>query len=140
MALHDEDLVIPQGKSWIGPMWALLDEDDGPYDLMGKTVRAQVRESPRSPTVLYEWSTDDGTVVVFAGVAVELDDGTTVTTSAVALMVKPSTSSAWSWRVGVYDVEVSPTPPASGEPDDGDDDVWPIVELSTVRVTPEVTR
>jgi hypothetical protein len=129
VALH-EDLVIPQGKSWTGPMWALLAPDDGPYDLTGKVVRAQVRESPRSQTVLYEWSTTAGTIAAFTGVVVEMDDGTTVTTSAIALTVKPSVSAAWSWRVGVYDVEV----------DEGGDTVWPVVEPSAVRLTLEVTR
>lgn len=129
MALH-EDLIIPQGKSWVGPMWALLGPNDEPYDLAGKTVRAQVRESPRSPTVLHEWSTDDETIAIFTGVTVELDDGTTVNTAAVALTVKPAESTAWGWRVGVYDVEVEEDP----------ETVWPIVDPSSVRVTQEVTR
>lgn len=128
MALHD-DLVIPQGKSWVGPMWALLDANDAPYSLAGKSIRAQVRETSRAPSVLHEWTTEAGNVATFNDVPVELDDGTTVTTVAVALMVKPDESAAWEWRMGIYDVEIV----------DGAD-VWPLVEPSAVTVAGEVTR
>jgi hypothetical protein len=135
MALR-EDLVIPQGKSWIGPEWALLGQDGAPVSLEHKTVKAQVRESERDTYVLHEWSTALGNVAVYDDVEVELvgDDGVpyTVTTVAIALTVKPSVSSAWRWQLGVYDVEITDTLNA--------DDVWSVVELSAVRVEPEVTR
>lgn len=127
MAVH-EDLVIPQGKSWVGPTWALLAGLSSPYDLSGKTVRAQVRTWDRTEE-LYLWSTDDGNIAVFTGVTVDLGNGETVETTAIALKVTPAESAAWEWRTGVYDVEIA----------DGDD-VWPVVELSAVRIGPEVTR
>lgn len=133
MALH-EDLVIPAGKSWVSPTWALL-LDGEPVTLTGRTVKAQVRESARDSQVLHEWSTTAGNVrVVTVTVVVENADGSTseVETAAVALTVKPSESAAWAWRVGVYDVESTSTTDA--------DDVWPIIEESTVRVASEVTR
>lgn len=131
MALH-EDLVIPQGKSWLGPQWALLGQDGSAVSLTGRVVRAQVRESPRDTAVLHEWSTTLGNVAVYDDVTAELEDGTAVHTVAIAFRVKPSESTAWSWRSGVYDVEVaSETDP---------DDVWSVVELSAVLVEPEVTR
>lgn len=131
MALR-EDLVIPQGKSWIGPEWALLGQEGAPVSLANKTVKAQVRESPRDIVVLHEWSTAAGNVKVYDDVEVELEDGTTVHTVAIALTVKPSVSTAWTWRLGVYDVEITDTL--------NPDDVWSVVELSAVRVEPEVTR
>lgn len=131
MALR-EDLVIPQGKTWTGPTWGLLGQDGSPVSLAGKTVKAQVRPSPRDVAVLHEWSTTAGTVAVYSNVSAVLEDGTEVTTAGIALMVKPSVSRAWTWHSGVYDVEVT---------DDADPElVWSVVELSAVRVEPEVTR
>ena len=133
-ALH-EDLVIPQGKSWVSPLWALLGENNTGVELGSRVVRAQVRETPRDAQILHEWSTVKGNVQVTNPVTVTLtaEDGTTtVQTVAVALTVKPSESSAWAWRTGFYDVEI--TNPADP------DDVWSVVETSSVRVDPEVTR
>lgn len=134
MALH-EDLVIPQGKSWVGPTWALV-LDGGPVSLSGRTVKAQIRPTARDAQVLHEWSTAAENVRVLSGVTVtvEHDDGTTseIQTDAIALTVTPTESTAWSWRSGVYDVECTSTT----DPED----VWSIVEESAVRVASEVTR
>ena len=134
MALH-EDLVLPQGKSWVGPTWALL-LDGAPVSLSGRAVKAQVRPSARDAQVLHEWSTAAGNVRTLSDVTVVVDngDGTTseIQTAAIALTVKPSESAAWSWRTGVYDVECTSTSDA--------EDVWSVVEESAVRVTSEVTR
>jgi hypothetical protein len=135
MALR-EDLVIPQGKSWVGPLWALLGEDNAPVSLDGKLARAQVRESARDALVLHEWTTTKGNIAIYDDVVVtiRLDDGTDlpVRTTAIALTVKPTESTAWAWRSGVYDVEVADLA--------NPDDVWSVVEESAVRVASEVTR
>lgn len=128
------DLVIPQGKAWVSPTWALVAEDGGGMSVAGRVVRAQVRESARDALVLHEWSTTIGNVIV-STVTVELenDDGPyEIETDAIALAVKPTESAAWPWRAGVYDVEV--TNPANP------DDVYGVVEESAVRVAAEVTR
>jgi len=134
MPLH-EDLVIPQGKTWTGPLWALLRHDNTPVDLTGLTVHAQVRSSVRDSVVLHEWSTDLGNVLV-ASATVTVQDGTGVsadiTTAAIALTVGPAVSASWAWRNGVYDVDVY-NPADLG-------DVWSVVEPSSVRVVAEVTR
>lgn len=61
----------------------------------GVTVKAQVRDRVESPDVLYEWS----------GPGV----GSNVTTSGsdVLLAVAHAVSSAWTWRHGRYDVELT---------------------------------
>lgn len=135
MALR-EDLVIPQGKSWVSPVWALITDIGGPVTLAGRTVKAQVREDSRDAQVLWEWSTVRGNIAVYDEVTATLEneDGTTteVVTVGIALTVKPSESTLWSWRSGVYDVEVTNLI----DPED----VWSIVEPSAVRVVGEVTR
>lgn len=135
MALR-EDLVIPQGKSWTSPLWALINEDGSAVSLAGRSVKAQVRQTPRDALVLHEWSTAAGNVAIFDPITVEvaLEDGSTaqVETVAIALRVKPSESAAWSWRQGIYDVECTSTT----DPDD----VWSVVVPSAVRVATEVTR
>lgn len=128
MALH-EDLVIPQGKTWVGPTWALLGEDNSPMSMVGLTVKAQVRATARDAQVLHEWSTAAGNVLVREPLDIEFD-GTTIATAGFALTVAPAVSTAWAWRTAVYDVEVT----------NPDGTVWGIVEESAVRVLPEVTR
>jgi hypothetical protein len=134
VALH-EDLVIPQGKTWTGPLWALLGHDNAPVDLTGKTVQARVRATVTDTVVLHEWSTALGNVLV-ASAAVTVVDGngwsSVVDTAAIALTVSPLVSQAWRWRTGVYDVEVHNPADLT--------DVWAIVEPSAIRVVPEVTR
>jgi hypothetical protein len=134
MALH-EDLVIPQGKTWTGPIWALLTHDNTAVDLTGKTVHAQVRATVRDSVVLHEWSTELGNVEIATATVTIVDEAgepLDITTAAIALTVRPTVSSAWSWRSGVYDVEVhNPLDP---------DDVWSVVDRSNVQVDPEVTR
>jgi hypothetical protein len=128
-----EPLIIPQGKSWTGPVWALLDHDGAAVDLTGLSVRSQVRESVGDPTVLHEWTTERGNVEVSTATVSTIVDGvaTDVLTAAVALRVHPVESAAWEWRTGVYDVEVHDSTSAV---------VWSVVRPSPVRVEAEVTR
>lgn len=83
-------------------------------------MRAQIRESPYQPLVLFEWNTSGG-----VGLGTATVSGTTVS---IALTGTTDTS-AWTFLSGAYDVVL--TDP-SGHP-------TRIVEGS-VRVTPSVTR
>ena len=106
-------LTIPQGTSW-GVAWPIT-EDGEPAEIDSWTVKAQVRETVTSTAVLYEWSSD-------AETALTAD-------SRVVLLVAPNVSTAWTWRRGVYDVELT-------SPDGA---VYRISE-GVIYVSPEVTR
>lgn len=107
-------LVIQQGTSW-AISWPITDESGEPMDLSGFTVAAQIRPSHESGEVLHEFTTEVGNAAVVQ--------------SSVMLSLAPAVSSSWSWRNGVYDVEL--TDPAGR--------VARIAEGSVV-VSPEVTR
>ena len=107
-------LVIQQGTTW-GVSWPITDAQGNPLDVSGSTVRAQIRPSKDSGEVLHEFSTEAGNAVAEQ--------------NAVTLSVQPATSSAWSWRNGVYDVELT----------DSTGRVARIAE-GTVTISPEVTR
>ncbi len=107
-------LVIQQGTSW-AISWPITDESGEPLDLSGFTVRAQVRASKEAGDVLHEFSTEAGNAAAEQ--------------SSVTLSLSPAVSSAWSWRNGVYDVELT----------DPSGRVARIAEGSVV-VSPEVTR
>lgn len=90
MARHA--LQIEQGTTW-GRSWPLTNPDTGlPMDLTGWTVHGQVRETPESATVLYEWQSP--------GNAHTADGKVTIT-------VAPAVSAAWLWSRGVYDIEAT---------------------------------
>lgn len=107
-------LVIQQGTTW-GISWPITDGQGNPLDVTGYRVRAQIRPSKDSGNVLHEFSTDAGNAIAEQ--------------NAVTLSIQPATSSAWSWRNGVYDVELT----------DPQGRVARIAE-GTVTVSPEVTR
>lgn len=107
-------LVIQQGTTW-AISWPITDEQGSPLDVTGYTVRSQVRPAKDADEVLHEFSTELGNAVAEQ--------------NAVTLSVPPATSSAWTWRSGVYDVEVV----------DPQGRVARIAE-GTVTVSPEVTR
>lgn len=107
-------ITIPQGASW-GLAWPILDEAGQPKDLTDWTVKAQIRATADSGTVLHEWNTATGTA--------------TVTDSRVSILLAGTTSAAWTWSRGVYDVKL--TSP-EGVP-------YRIAE-GAVYVSPQVTR
>ena len=108
------DLVIEQGTTW-AISWPIRDENDQPVDVTGWSVRAHVRAHRDSTEVLHEWSSQLGNAEASG--------------SDVILSVGPSTSSAWNWSDGVYDVELTdPTGNVAR------------VAAGTVRVSREVTR
>lgn len=107
-------LVIQQGTTW-AVSWPITDDQGSPLDVSGCTVRSQIRPAKDSDEVLHEFSTQTGNA--------------SAEQNAVTLSVAPAVSSAWTWRNGVYDVEL--TDPAGR--------VARIAE-GTVTVSPEVTR
>ena len=107
-------LVIQQGTTW-AISWPITDTQDAPLDVTGWTVHAQIRPTKESVEILHEFRTADGTA--------------TTDQNYVTLSVAPSVSSAWEWRHGVYDVELT----------DPDGRVSRIAE-GAVTVSAEVTR
>ena len=79
----ETDLYIPQGTTW-SQSWQIIN-----YDLTGTTWtgRSQVRRCADSEDVLHDF-------------AVSVDE------DIVTVSVPPDTSSAWTWKTGVYDVEI----------------------------------
>lgn len=106
-------LVIQQGDD--RPLvWNLSDADNQPItDLTGYTARAQVRARADSIDVLHEWSTVAGNAVLAES----------------SLVLKVDDSESWTWRRGVYDVQIT-DPSGASE----------IVDRGAVVVTPVVTH
>jgi len=102
------NLEIEQGTTWAHG-WAVT-YTGAPVDSTW-SARGQVRDRAASPTVLHTFAASvdaDGNVVI---------------------AVEPATSSAWSWRSGVYDVEIQSA-----------DGVVLRVASGHVSVSAEVTR
>lgn len=79
----ETDLYIPQGTTW-SQSWQITH-----YDLTGTTWtgRSQVRRHADSEIVLHDFT-------------VSVDE------AIVTLSVLPDISSTWTWKTGVYDVEI----------------------------------
>ena len=89
-----------------------------PVDLSGYTARAQVRESVSSPTVLAEWTTQNGRLAITNG-----------TQGEITWLISATETAGYTWPEGVWDLElVAP----SGE-------VERLLE-GRIVVSPEVTR
>jgi hypothetical protein len=114
VTLRTDDLLVPQGTTW-RVQWPVQDAAGQPLNLAGYTARAQVREQRDAATTLHEWTTENG--------------GITLADSTVTLIVEPSTSTAWTWTFGRYDLELVSS----------DGSVTRLTQ-GTVRVDPEVTR
>jgi hypothetical protein len=108
------DFTIPQGSE-TGLLWPITLVPAGV--LSEGLVRAQARKSVKSSTVLYEWSSANGTATID-------DAGKTIT-----LWIPGEVSSGWSWRAAVYDVEYVD---ADGLPHR--------VDQGKLKIDPEVTR
>ena len=85
-----EQLEVLQGTSWSRAF--TFDPDLDISD--GYSARAQVRSRPSSEDVLFEWSSDTANVEL-----TELGE--------VILTLEPEESSAFTWRRGVFDLEVT---------------------------------
>lgn len=110
------DLYIHQGATYRHD-WLYVDDADQPIDITGYSARLQIRASEASTTVLYSATTANGQLVI---------DGAA---GLVMLAIPDPTNAAWTWRYGVYDLELV-------DPDAVVDKIgW-----GKVRVKPEITR
>ena len=85
------DLRINQGETFQLTI-PVLDDDGSAASLTGFTAKGQIRSHAASPTVLYEWSATN------ANLAFEDND--------VVLTVPAAHSSLWTFRTGVWAVEL----------------------------------
>ena len=108
------DLRINQGETFQLSV-PVLDDLGEPVSLSGMVARGQVRSYANSTTVLHEWSAAQSNLAFSA--------------NEVVIVIPASTSAAWSWRTGVWDLEL----------DDGSGAVTRLVE-GIVVIHPEVTR
>lgn len=109
MPAINRKLVIEQGSDWSHGFRVIV---DGAYIDETWTAASQVRATAGSATVLYEFEpevTEDGAVILAVGAA---------------------ESAAWTWREGVYDIEVT----------NADESVTLRIVEGKVVVDPEVTR
>lgn len=108
-ALAIEDIVIPQGATegatWPTP-WLYAEGDPlaPPAGWPGSwTARMQVRHSYGSAPVA---TLDSADLAADGGLLLDTYVQDTVTYALVTPQVDPSVSDAWTWRLGVYDVEL----------------------------------
>lgn len=86
-----------------------------PVDLTGYTARMEIRDK-YGGNLLYRFDLGQGNLVLGG------------TAGTIILRVPPSTSAAWTWRAGVYDLEVI----------DSNGDVARLIQ-GKVKISPEVT-
>lgn len=109
------NLIIPQGATY-QHTFTYTDADGNIVDLTGYTAKMQVRASIDALTTLYDSTTlSDFTVSGPIG--------------QVTLVIPSATTTGWTWRYGVYDIEIVA----------GDGKVTRLVK-GTVKVDPAVTR
>ena len=87
MAVRTYHLIVDQGANYALSI-PVLNDNGGPTTVTGWTVTGQIRAYPNGSTVLHELELTVG--------------GTTVT-----LQIPAADSSAWTWRTGRYDVELT---------------------------------
>jgi hypothetical protein len=87
------DIEIIQGQTFDCPVvWK--DGDGEPIDLTGYSARMQIRRSKASPDVLFELTTGNGRIAI---------DGPA---GKATLTITAEESAAFTWRRGVYDLEL----------------------------------
>lgn len=106
MAPLRADLTFRVGDTFTGPIWAVVVNGTAVDLTAGWTVRAQARPRAGSSTVLMEWSTDLGRVVLGTA-TVTRGDGSTVTTSTVRLVHTAADGAALLAFTGRYDCEIT---------------------------------
>lgn len=95
MAAFKFNLGIDQGATFSLPVtWKTGKKPAVPVDLTGCTARMQVREKLDAPAVLVELTTENG------GIALGGVSGT------VTLRIEADATAAFTWRAGVYDLEI----------------------------------
>jgi len=85
-------LIIEQGTT-SQYAWPVYDDDNNSVAVSGYTAKAQVRRSVSDSTVLHEWSTASGTILLQGNLVI--------------LVTPPATSLAWTWTKGVYDILIT---------------------------------
>lgn len=73
----------------------VFDDNNAPLALSGMSATGQIRTHAAAPTPLYAWSTVANNLALY--------------TNNVVLTVPAATSTAWTWRTGQYDVELTDT-------------------------------
>jgi hypothetical protein len=111
---EDYTLEVVQGtdQQWRFPV---TDATGADLDITNWTVHSQIRARTPATEVLYEWSTVDGNATAGAGFF--------------TLDLSATESSAFTWRSGVYDVEITSPQGKTTRAKQG-----------PVKVSPEVTR
>lgn len=110
------DLQMYQGKRFEQPV--IISENGAPKDLTGYTARMQVREFKDSATVLADYTTANGRLVI------EPLEGK------VTILVPGSVSAGYAWGDAFYDLEVV----------DGTGEPGPAVLAGRISLVREVTR
>src|SRR4051812_1755234 len=87
------DLLVEQGTTWSHGFIPMI--DGTPIIFGGWTAKAQARTAVTDSVVLFEWSTENGTIYIDG-------EGGSVT-----MILAPADSSAWTWRTAYYDLEVT---------------------------------
>lgn len=107
------DIRIDQGETWECEI-PVFNAAGNPLSLSGWDAIGQIRPMPGSPLLYHEWTTGNGLLIG---------------ESSITLIVPASVSALWTWRSGVYDVELI-------DPDGA------VTRLVAGRVTlvPEVTK
>ncbi len=83
---------VEQGSTWRRVL-TVKNDDGTPVNLTGYSARMQVRETIEAVTPVYSLTTGDG--ITIDGPAGQL-----------TIVIADETSSAWTWRYGVYDLEL----------------------------------
>lgn len=127
------DLTFVLGDSWAAPeAWAVL-LNDLAVDLAsgGWVVTAHARAEPADPTVLVEWSTGNGRILL-EDASVTLSTGAVVTTSTVRLRHSAAASATWAPFAGGFDCQIQRGPV--------DDPERYTIASGTVRARRDTTR
>lgn len=83
---------VEQGATWRRVL-TLKDASGAPVDLTGYTARMQVRETLDAPTPLLS-------LAVGSGISIDGPAGQ------ITLVIADEASTAWTWRYGLYDLEL----------------------------------
>jgi hypothetical protein len=112
VVLNQNDLRVHPGRSFAGPVWAILTESGAAFSLVDWTVQAQVRTNELDPEVFAEFTVENGRVVVGQAPVTSPADGTTVTTATIQLILGSNESRRWPrlW-LGQYDVRIGTADP-----------------------------
>lgn len=110
------NMYIPQGSTYGHSFLYRKSSDELIINITGFTARLQIRERLASPSAIFEATTDDYITV-------------TGSIGEVYLEIPAAITEAWTWRTGVYDLEIISGTGAVTR-----------IARGNVKVYPEVTR